>query len=279
MLYLAETSKKNRGLTVFASPELLLLAYQDKYHNWHLLPQPKTISIENAPVFSPRTLITVNIDNGRVVGEIEPAKSCVIGLIRDYLNTTKNQKQSQQEIKLWKQSLEYQAKELEQKKRQLEQLKTEIEIKTLEAYSISKISKDRHCQIDLEKIISSKKLIGEILQEANLISDAQLKLALMTQAEYPELKLGKILALKGWIELKTIDFFVQYRSNFTNPQKKLPLGFYLENAGLLNREKIESVLVEQQNLKLKFGEIAVLKGWINTKTINYFLNTFQSKYR
>ncbi|HEY9768904.1 MAG TPA: hypothetical protein V6C71_10480 [Coleofasciculaceae cyanobacterium] len=53
------------------------------------------------------------------------------------------------------------------------------------------------------------KPIGEILQEADLITSPQLEVALRDQNYYQDMRLGEILALRGWIKQDTADFFVQ----------------------------------------------------------------------
>ncbi len=60
---------------------------------------------------------------------------------------------------------------------------------------------------DLSKLSSSTKL-GELLQLADLVSPLQIELALQEQIyQSPELKIGEILALRGWLKPETADFF------------------------------------------------------------------------
>lgn len=120
--------------------------------------------------------------------------------------------------------------------------------------------------------------IGEILQKANLISSAQIDVALRDQKRYQELnlgdlKIGEILALRGWLKQETADFFAKKWNTLLSQEQKKPLGYYLCEAALLNEQQIIYLLEEQQKLstKLRLGELAYLEGWLNLKTINYFV--------
>lgn len=126
-----------------------------------------------------------------------------------------------------------------------------------------------------------KKPLGEILQEAGLISSAQLKLALMNQSEMegaPEfrLRLGEILALRGWIKKETADFFVEELPEILSEQDQKRLGEYLLASALLEKEQVQAILAEQEKNGLKFGSLAVLKGWLKQPTIDFFLEYFAS---
>lgn len=114
------------------------------------------------------------------------------------------------------------------------------------------------------------KRIGEILQEADLVSAAQIEIALQDQQQY-NLHLGEILALRGWIKQETADFFAQTWYEQITESKKLPLGYYLKEANLLTQEQIEIILQEQKIHWLKFGAIAVLKGWLKQTTVDFFI--------
>ena len=45
---------------------------------------------------------------------------------------------------------------------------------------------------------SEKKPLGQLLNEAGLISAKQIEIALQEQVEIPQMKIGEILALRGW---------------------------------------------------------------------------------
>ena len=122
--------------------------------------------------------------------------------------------------------------------------------------------------------------LGSILVNAGLISPYQLQVALMdqqrlAQIQEPHVKLGEILGLRGWIRPKTADFFVIDFPNLLTSPKKHTLSFYLLEAGLLEPEEVRIILNEQKRVPLKFGLIAIKKGWVKSKTIDFFLEYFQ----
>jgi hypothetical protein len=113
--------------------------------------------------------------------------------------------------------------------------------------------------------------LGNILQEADLISASQVEVALNDQNSYQELRIGEILALRGWLKQQTADFFAQHWSELIQRKRQLPIGYYLKAAGLLNEEQINLLLAEQEQIGLRFGALAVLKGWIKPATLEFFL--------
>lgn len=120
--------------------------------------------------------------------------------------------------------------------------------------------------------------IGEILQQAYLISPAQIEVALHDQQRYQELNLGElrigeIFALRGWLKQETTEFFIYKWNTLLKQRHREPLGYYLHEAGLLSEQQISYLLEEQEKLptKLRLGELAYLEGWLNLKTIDYFI--------
>lgn len=119
--------------------------------------------------------------------------------------------------------------------------------------------------------------LGMLLENAGLIDDKQLQHALELQSKYPQMKLGEILVLKEGIKSKTISFFVDKWQEIQKEGQQFPIGYYLKNASLLSDQQIETILTEQKVNKLKFGDIAVHKGWLKQNTINFFLNSLSIK--
>lgn len=117
--------------------------------------------------------------------------------------------------------------------------------------------------------------LGQVLQQAGLISAPQLEIALRDQVEYSDLRLGEILALRGWIKQETADFFAEkWKVLINQPQK--PLGFYFKEAALLDEEQV-SVIISTQRIgttKIRFGTLAAIMGWIEPKTRDFFLEHF-----
>ncbi len=116
----------------------------------------------------------------------------------------------------------------------------------------------------------SPKPLGSILWEAGLVTPAQIEVALQDQ-QYYRLPLGEILALHGWIQQETADFFAEDWPTIVIASYIQPLGHYLRSAALLNEEQIQQILLEQKQLGVRFGALAVLKGWVKQQTVDYFL--------
>lgn len=126
----------------------------------------------------------------------------------------------------------------------------------------------------MTKLFSPKPL-GLILREAGLITPAQIEVALQDQ-KYYQLPFGEILALHGWIQQETADFFAEIWPTVFIASYLYPLGHYLQSAALLNERQIQVILEEQKQLGIRFGALAVLKGWVSQTTINYFLENLVS---
>lgn len=122
-----------------------------------------------------------------------------------------------------------------------------------------------------------KQPIGQLLRQAGLITDMQLELALQDQQRLraKQYKLGEILAIKGWIKQETVDFFVfcwqqlKMAAQIGSFQQKI--GEYLYDAHLLNAAQVEEILQQQQEHKMLFGHLAVLRGYIKQETLNFFV--------
>jgi hypothetical protein len=119
------------------------------------------------------------------------------------------------------------------------------------------------------------KPLGNILQEADLVSAAQIMVALQDQNFYHDLRIGEILALRGWLKQQTADFFVLEWPSLLEYKQHYPLGYYLRAAGLLDEEQIHLLLSEQETIGLKFGALAVLKGWLKPTTLEFFLKNLR----
>lgn len=115
------------------------------------------------------------------------------------------------------------------------------------------------------------KPLGETLKQSGLISLSQLEVALYDRQVYTEMRIGEILSYRGWVEQNTADFFAEQWSNYLEETEKYPLGFYLQKAGLITNIQTEEILQEQPRSLIRFGSLAVIKGWINQKTLDFFL--------
>ena len=124
----------------------------------------------------------------------------------------------------------------------------------------------------LQRFLSIQtKTLGSILQEADLVSSFQIETALQTQIQYPELRIGEILARQGLIKPETADFFVRDWSKIAIQPKKDVLGYYLQQAAILDRAQIEIILAEQRATGVRFGTVAVFQGFLKSTTLDFFL--------
>ena len=148
---------------------------------------------------------------------------------------------------------------------------------------MGKFYKEKKFTIDnmssnLTKKSLTYKLLGEILIEAGLVSNSQLEVALNEQKEYSHLRLGEILALHGWLKQETSDFFAESWVKLLRENYKRPLGYYLQEAGILTTRQIKEIIDEQKRLGIKFGLIAILRGWLNDQTLEFFLKYLAVEY-
>lgn len=122
-----------------------------------------------------------------------------------------------------------------------------------------------------------KMRIGHLLQQAGLLSGDQVSLVLKVKEESPELLFGEIVAQQGWVKPETVEFFAELLPQLMAQGKRSPIGEYLKLAGLLDESQIAQILQDQQHTNLRFGEIAVSKGWVKPKTIKFILATFENE--
>lgn len=123
-------------------------------------------------------------------------------------------------------------------------------------------------------LIQAPLRIGERLCASNLISIHQLQTALYEQGLYQMLRLGEILVLHGWVRQKTADFFGDQWPHLDDQSVLLPIGRYFSGAGLINRSLVEEILLSQQKTGLRFGALAVLNGYIQQATLDFFIEQF-----
>lgn len=125
-------------------------------------------------------------------------------------------------------------------------------------------------------LYSEHKLLGVLLQDAHLISDVQVQVALVDQKAY-QMRLGDILVLHGWLKKQTIDFFVEQWDKLLSNHHQYSLEYCLKAAGLLNQEQIAIAQQEESLTGQDFGTIAVEKGWLKPQTLNFFVNRIVNK--
>ena len=113
--------------------------------------------------------------------------------------------------------------------------------------------------------------LGQMLQDAGLISATQVKMVLDAQAKIPGMRFGEIVVHWGWLEKETVDFFADQLPQLVNEKERQPIGYYLQQAKLLTEEQVQEILEEQRQVNMRFGELAVQKGWVKQQTLDTVL--------
>ena len=125
---------------------------------------------------------------------------------------------------------------------------------------------------DIIRLLSVQtKTIGEVLREADLVSSYQIESALLEKMQYPELRIGEILAKKNIIKPETANFFAVDWSKAVIEPDKNALGYYLKQAAILDNAQIDVILSEQRNTGVRFGTVAVFQGFLKSTTLDFFL--------
>jgi tetratricopeptide (TPR) repeat protein len=135
---------------------------------------------------------------------------------------------------------------------------------------------DHKSNHDLEEMqeYEQKMPLGLVLQNADLVSPSEIQIALEDQVKY-HLKIGEILAQKGWIKQETADFFAtkweMMIEQVKNGEAKYKLGESLKEAGLLTDSQLQELLKLQKQENLIFGELIVQKGFLRKNTVDLFV--------
>lgn len=115
--------------------------------------------------------------------------------------------------------------------------------------------------------------LGELLQRAGLLSSGQLQVVLQDQKWQPDLRIGDILELRGWVRRDAIEFFADQWPQLSSSERDRPIGYYLQQAGLLDAQQVNALLREQEQAGLRIGALAVLHGWLSQETLDWFLQS------
>lgn len=113
--------------------------------------------------------------------------------------------------------------------------------------------------------------ITDTLIQAGLLNEVQVQVALYDQKVNPNMRISEILALRGWIAEETVDFFELIWDMRRKQFDRENIGQYFVEARLMTDAQVDDVLEEQRSSPLRFGEIAVLKGYVKQETVSFFL--------
>lgn len=111
--------------------------------------------------------------------------------------------------------------------------------------------------------------IGQLMQQAGLLSPHQVENVLREQYQHPERRFGEILHQRGWAAPETVEFFLKSRQSRRFGQHRL--GDYLTAAALISEDQLQSLLSEQASVPLRLGELAIQRGWVQPATVHWFL--------
>ena len=84
-------------------------------------------------------------------------------------------------------------------------------------------------------------------------------------------RFGELVVERGWLPPQTVDFFAEQYPTLGQSNRPQPLGQYLKAAALMDDDQIRTILTEQDLYGGRFGEIAVMKGWVPKGTVNLLL--------
>ncbi len=128
---------------------------------------------------------------------------------------------------------------------------------------------------------SNKKPLGQLLNEAGLISAHQIEIALQEQVKIPRLKIGEIFSLRGWINQETANFFAERWEELLQEKQKRPLVYYLRRAALLDDNQINFLMEQrksnQQNVK--FHQLAIQHGLLKKQTVDFFVRNLLAPHK
>jgi hypothetical protein len=114
-----------------------------------------------------------------------------------------------------------------------------------------------------------QKLLGVVLQDAHLISDFQIQIALIDQQAYG-MRLGDVLVLHGWLQQETLDFFVRQWNYLLRNHEEFSLEDCVQSAGLLSEQQIQFIRQEQVRTNQSFRCIVLQQRLLKKQTLDFF---------
>jgi len=113
--------------------------------------------------------------------------------------------------------------------------------------------------------------LGDLLEEATLISQEQLAAALDEQRRY-RLLLGEVLLQKRWVHWRTVEFFLQHFFKNQAVTRKHLIGEYLQMAGLVTKEQLAEAFRIHRRQHVYFGHALVQQGYLKPEVLQFFLD-------
>jgi hypothetical protein len=117
--------------------------------------------------------------------------------------------------------------------------------------------------------MTDQKLLGVLLQDAHLISDFQIQIALIDQQAYG-MYLGDVLVLHGWLQQETLDFFLHQWNYLQRSHEEFSLEDCLQSAGLLSEQQLHFIRQEQVRTHQNLRQIVLQQRWLKKQTLDFF---------
>lgn len=128
MLYLAEVKKQTRGFISGYKTELKLLACQHKDQTWSAIAGNDILTCDETNSIGEGALLLVNLsDNRQLQGKPELAGAEIVRQLQKISRLIERNKEDQEKIAQWKQSLTYQSEILNRQKMEMEERIEQIE--------------------------------------------------------------------------------------------------------------------------------------------------------
>ncbi|GAB4535987.1 MAG: pilus motility taxis protein HmpF [Pleurocapsa sp.] len=193
VLYLAEIQKQNKGFMGGVETKLKLLACQRNDQSWSIVQGNELITSEEAGDFGDGALVIVQLGvNRQLQGKPESASQRIVGILKGFSRLLEKNKEQEQEIAQWKESLTIQSEELSRREiemetrlEQLEQMeeefkefdqqRQEINQAKAEAEKIKAEFEAKSLELEgaWEQLQGQQQRLQEQIQQSKVLDDAQ----------------------------------------------------------------------------------------------------------
>ncbi|MEC4807178.1 MAG: WecB/TagA/CpsF family glycosyltransferase [Jaaginema sp. PMC 1079.18] len=112
--------------------------------------------------------------------------------------------------------------------------------------------------------------IGQILEEAALLTPEQIGKILYIKEQKPQKRFGEIIVEEGWLSKETVNFFAGLLTEKFS-DKSWPLSRYLQKSGLLEDSELKLLQEKAKISRETIGDIAIQEGLISPKTLDVIL--------
>ncbi|MGK7893007.1 MAG: pilus motility taxis protein HmpF, partial [Xenococcus sp. (in: cyanobacteria)] len=246
MRYLAEIQKQSKGFMGGFETKLKLLACQRNDRSWSTIPGNEFIETDDTGSLGDGALVIVKIVNRQVQGKLETAAKEMLVILQGFSRLLEKNKNQEDEIEGWKESLTIQSEELsrreiemENRLEQLEQMEAESakfeqqrqEIATARQEAESIKAKFETKSQELEQAWSQLKgeqnLLEQKIRDSKLIDESQAdEILTLLDSLKEETIPTESIQQKLQLAFKAIEdqqgFFAKYWQELSQSQKNIP---------------------------------------------------------